>query len=78
MASKDKDKDSVAGTRETRKERQGGALSSHPTCRLRWWVVVLMEGDLEKGTGSRDQHLPATHPHQPTRPGWQVPEEGQG
>lgn len=36
MALKDKDKERVAGTWETRKKRQGGALSSHLTCRL-WW-----------------------------------------
>lgn len=43
MDLKGRDKDRVAGTWETREKRQGGALSSHPTRRLRWWAVTLVE-----------------------------------
>lgn len=54
MALKDKDKDRVAGSWEIREKRQGVALSSHPTGRLRCWGVTLMEG----GPGTSTSLLP--------------------
>ena len=62
---------------DRREETRQGTLCLPSSCCLWWQAMLLLEGGLGEGMGSWDQHLPATHRHQPRTP-WPAGSLGQG